>query len=115
MDPLSDVLGAVCLSGAIFLDMELRAEWSYLTAPVRNIANGVRPAKGAGLYTVLTRRSGPSAMLSPKRTSSCPISETSDLGYLPNRHRSSVRHGSGQLRALHAAAIERTVSAGSKQ
>jgi hypothetical protein len=43
MDALSDVLGAVRLSGAVFLDMELRAQWSYLTAPARNIADVLMP------------------------------------------------------------------------
>jgi len=43
MDALSDVLGAVRLTGAVFLEMELRAEWSYLTAPARKIADVLMP------------------------------------------------------------------------
>ncbi|MEO8157873.1 MAG: AraC family transcriptional regulator [Betaproteobacteria bacterium] len=43
MDALSEVLAAVRLSGAVFLDMELRAEWSYLTAPARHIADVLMP------------------------------------------------------------------------
>ena len=39
MDALSDVLSAVRLTGAVFLEMELRAQWSYLTAPAREIAD----------------------------------------------------------------------------
>ena len=39
MDALSEVLGAVRLTGAVFLEMELRAQWSYLTAPARKIAD----------------------------------------------------------------------------
>ena len=44
MDALSEVLGAVRLTGAVFLDMELRAEWSYLTAPARKIADVLMPS-----------------------------------------------------------------------
>jgi AraC family transcriptional regulator, alkane utilization regulator len=44
MDALSEVLGAIRLTGAIFLDMELRAQWSYLTAPARKIAEVLMPA-----------------------------------------------------------------------
>jgi AraC family transcriptional regulator, alkane utilization regulator len=43
MDALSGVLGAVRLTGAVFLDMELRAQWSYLTAPARAIADVLMP------------------------------------------------------------------------
>ena len=43
MDALSDLLGAVRLTGAVFLEMELRAEWSYLTAPARKIADVLMP------------------------------------------------------------------------
>ena len=43
MDALSEVLGAVRLTGAVFLDMELRAQWSYLTAPARKIADVLMP------------------------------------------------------------------------
>jgi AraC family transcriptional regulator, alkane utilization regulator len=43
MDALSEVLGAVRLTGAVFLEMELRAEWSYLTAPARAIADALMP------------------------------------------------------------------------
>ena len=37
MDALSDVLRATRLTGAVFLDAELRAGWSYLTPPPRLI------------------------------------------------------------------------------
>ncbi|MEO8040567.1 MAG: AraC family transcriptional regulator, partial [Betaproteobacteria bacterium] len=43
MDALSEVLSAVRLTGAVFLDMELHAEWSYLTAPARAIADVLMP------------------------------------------------------------------------
>ena len=43
MDVLSDVLSAVRLTGAVFLDMELRAQWSYITAPARKIADVLMP------------------------------------------------------------------------
>jgi AraC-like DNA-binding protein len=43
MDALSEVLGAIRLTGAVFLDMELRAQWSYLTAPARKIADVLMP------------------------------------------------------------------------
>jgi AraC-like DNA-binding protein len=43
MDALSEVLGAVRLTGAVFLEMELRAQWSYLTAPARSIADVLMP------------------------------------------------------------------------
>ena len=43
MDALSDVLGAIRLTGAVFLQMELRAQWSYLTAPARAIADVLIP------------------------------------------------------------------------
>lgn len=43
MDALSDVLGAIRLTGAVFLEMELRAHWSYLTAPARAIADVLMP------------------------------------------------------------------------
>jgi AraC-like DNA-binding protein len=43
MDTLSEVLGAVHLSGAVFLEMELREDWSYLTAPARAIADVLMP------------------------------------------------------------------------
>jgi AraC-like DNA-binding protein len=43
MDPLSAILSAVRLTGAVFLDMELRAHWSYLTAPARDIAAVLMP------------------------------------------------------------------------
>jgi AraC-like DNA-binding protein len=39
MDALSDVLDVIRLTGAVFLQMELRAQWSYLTAPARAIAD----------------------------------------------------------------------------
>ncbi len=43
MDALSEVLRVVRLTGAVFLDMELRAQWSYLTAPARAIADVLMP------------------------------------------------------------------------
>jgi AraC-like DNA-binding protein len=43
MDALSEVLGAVRLTGAVFLEMELHAQWSYLTAPARKIADVLMP------------------------------------------------------------------------
>jgi AraC family transcriptional regulator, alkane utilization regulator len=43
MDALSAVLGTVRLTGAVFLNMELRAQWSYLTAPARAIADVLMP------------------------------------------------------------------------
>lgn len=43
MDALSEVLAAVRLTGAVFLDVELRAEWSYVTAPARDIADVLMP------------------------------------------------------------------------
>src|SRR5215471_1708045 len=43
MDPLSAVLSAVRLTGAVFLELELRADWSYLTAPARDIADVLMP------------------------------------------------------------------------
>jgi AraC family transcriptional regulator, alkane utilization regulator len=44
MDALSNVLAAVRLTGAVFLEMELRAQWSYLTAPARKIADVLMPS-----------------------------------------------------------------------
>jgi AraC family transcriptional regulator, alkane utilization regulator len=43
MDALSEVLGVIRLTGAVFLDMELCAQWSYLTAPARKIADVLMP------------------------------------------------------------------------
>jgi AraC-like DNA-binding protein len=43
MDALSEVLGVIRLTGAVFLEMELRAQWSYLTAPARKIADVLMP------------------------------------------------------------------------
>jgi AraC-like DNA-binding protein len=43
MDALSDILGAVRLTGAVFLEMEMRESWSYLTAPARAIADVIMP------------------------------------------------------------------------
>ena len=43
MDPLSAVLSAVRLTGAVFLEMELRAHWSYFTSPARDIADVLMP------------------------------------------------------------------------
>jgi AraC-like DNA-binding protein len=39
MDALSDVLNAIRLTGAVFLNAELRAGWSYLTPPSRLIGD----------------------------------------------------------------------------
>jgi AraC-like DNA-binding protein len=43
MDALSEVLAAVRLTGAVFLKMQLRERWSYLTAPARAIADVLMP------------------------------------------------------------------------
>jgi len=43
MDALSEVLGAIRLTGAVFLDMEMGSQWSYLTAPARKIADVLMP------------------------------------------------------------------------
>jgi len=43
MDALSEVLRAVRLTGAVFYDLQLRAQWSYLTAPARKIADVIMP------------------------------------------------------------------------
>lgn len=43
MDVLSEVLAAIRLTGAVFLDMELHAQWSYITAPARAIADVLMP------------------------------------------------------------------------
>ena len=43
MDALSEVLGVIRLTGAVFLEMELRAQWSYLTVPARKIADVLMP------------------------------------------------------------------------
>lgn len=43
MDALSEVLGAVRLTGAVFLELELRAQWSHLIAPARKIADVLMP------------------------------------------------------------------------
>jgi AraC-like DNA-binding protein len=43
MDALSDVLGAVRLTGAVFLELEMRDQWSILTAPARKIADALMP------------------------------------------------------------------------
>jgi AraC family transcriptional regulator, alkane utilization regulator len=43
MDALSEVLRAIRLTGAVFLDMELHAQWSYVTAPARKIADVLMP------------------------------------------------------------------------
>jgi len=43
MDALSDVLGAVRLTGAVFLELKMRAQWSILTAPARKIADVLMP------------------------------------------------------------------------
>jgi AraC-like DNA-binding protein len=43
VDTLSQVLTAVRLTGAIFLEMTLRERWSYLTAPARAIADVLMP------------------------------------------------------------------------
>jgi AraC-like DNA-binding protein len=43
MDALSEVLGAVRLTGAVFLQVEMRDQWAYLTAPSRKIADVLMP------------------------------------------------------------------------
>jgi AraC-like DNA-binding protein len=43
MDALSEVLSAVRLTGAVFLEMQMRENWSYLTAPARAIADVIMP------------------------------------------------------------------------
>jgi hypothetical protein len=43
MDALSEVLGVIRLTGAVFLQMELCAQWSYRTAPARTIADVLMP------------------------------------------------------------------------
>jgi AraC-like DNA-binding protein len=43
MDALSEVLRVVRLTGAVFLEMAMRAQWSYLTAPARTIADVLMP------------------------------------------------------------------------
>ena len=43
MDALSDVLGAVRLTGGVFLQVEMRDQWAYLTAPARKIADVLMP------------------------------------------------------------------------
>jgi AraC-like DNA-binding protein len=43
MDALSEVLGAVRLTGAVFFDMELHAQWSYLAASTRKLAEVLMP------------------------------------------------------------------------
>jgi AraC family transcriptional regulator, alkane utilization regulator len=43
MNALSEVLRAIRLTGAVFLDMELHAQWSYVTAPARKIADVLMP------------------------------------------------------------------------
>src|SRR5579872_4200545 len=43
MDTLSEILTAIRLTGAVFLEMTLRERWSYLTAPTRAIADVLMP------------------------------------------------------------------------
>jgi len=43
MDALSEVLGAVRLTGAVFLELKLHDQWSFLTAPARKIADVLMP------------------------------------------------------------------------
>jgi AraC-like DNA-binding protein len=43
MDALSEVLGAVRLTGAVFLELKLQDQWSFLTAPARKIADVLMP------------------------------------------------------------------------
>lgn len=43
MDALSEVLGAVRLTGAVFLELKLKDQWSFLTAPARKIADVLMP------------------------------------------------------------------------
>ena len=43
MDALSDMLNAIRLTGAVFLELEMHENWSYLTAPTRAIADVLMP------------------------------------------------------------------------
>lgn len=43
IDALPEVLGAVRLTGAVSADTELRAHWSYVIAPAREIADVLMP------------------------------------------------------------------------
>ena len=43
MDALSEVLGAVRLTGAVFLELKLHDQWSFLAAPARKIADVLMP------------------------------------------------------------------------
>jgi len=43
VDALSEILAAIRLTGAVFLDLELGDHWSYLTAPARKIADVLMP------------------------------------------------------------------------
>jgi len=43
MDALSEMLGTIRLTGAVFLEMEVHGQWSYLTAPARKIADVLMP------------------------------------------------------------------------
>jgi len=43
MDALSELLNVVRLTGAVYLDMELREQWSYLSSPAREIADVIMP------------------------------------------------------------------------
>jgi hypothetical protein len=60
MDVLSEVLSAVRLTGAVFLEMKLCAHWSYLTAPARPIAAVLMPTADdiAGLQSPRLNRRG---------------------------------------------------------
>ena len=51
MDTLSEVLNAVRLTGAVFLDLELCDQWSYLTAPARKIAHVLMPRPITSFHT----------------------------------------------------------------
>ena len=44
MNALSELLGAIRPTGAVFLEMDPRAQWAYLTAPARKIADVLMPS-----------------------------------------------------------------------
>ena len=55
-DVLSDVLGAVRLTGAVYFDFELRSPWVAEAPPSRDIANVVMPgAEHVIEYHVIAR------------------------------------------------------------
>ena len=71
MDALSAVLGAVRLTGAVFLQVELRDQRSYLTAPSRIIADALMPDADHVWRRRARRRYGSSRSTSPVKTSIC--------------------------------------------